>query len=183
MTLPFTAPECFFAVIIVFAVIGLNRGGRREVVSLVFALAGFVFLVVLNGGPALASFIFQRVPVIIAYIFGQSAPATSSPTLQEVQITTVVAFFVILALGYLIGNRAMSKPATPADRIFGLIPGVATGFVVILFINHFFSTLFTLAFQTPNPSEYFVVLVVIAVVALVVGLIAKSMKKSGGAKK
>ena len=183
MTLPFTAPECFFAIIIIFALIGLQQGLRRVLVLLVFALAGLVFLVFLNGGQGLAVFIFQRIPVIIAYVFGQPTPATSTPSPQVVQTTTVVSFFVILFLGYLIGNKVMAKASTPADRIFGLIPGVATGFVVILFINHFFTSLFTVAFETPNASQYFVWLVVIAIVALIIGLIMASVKKSGGAKK
>jgi hypothetical protein len=176
--LPFTAPECFFAVIIVFALIGLQQGLRRVLVLLVFALAGLVFLVLINGGPGLAHFVFVRAPVIVADIFGQPAPNNSEPSLQVQQITTVVAFVVILILGYIVGNRMMPKPATPADRIFGLIPGVATGFVVILFINRFFSTLFTVAFETPNASQYFVWFIVIAVIALVAGLIMASVKKA-----
>jgi hypothetical protein len=189
MTLPFTPQECFFAAIIVFAVIGLQRGWRREVISLAFVLAGLVFLLLFNLGQGIAYFIFVRIPVIIADVLGQPAAKTTTPSASVTQLTTIVTFFAILALGYLVGNRTMPKASSPADRVLGIIPAIITGFVVIFFVNRFFSTnqngtsLFTLAVETPNPSQYIVVIFVIAVVAVVVGLIAASAKKSGGAKK
>src|ERR1700736_5947388 len=125
MSLPFTAPECFFVVIIVFAVIGLQRGWRREVISLAFVLVGLLFLVTLNGGPGLAHFIFVRAPVIIADVFGQPAPKPNNePSAQIGQITTLVTFFVILVLGYFVGSKVMGKADTPAAHILGVIPAV-----------------------------------------------------------
>ena len=189
MTLPFTPQECFFAAIIVFAIIGLQRGWRREVISLAFVLAGLVFLVLFNLGQGIANFLFTRVPVIIADVLGQPAAHTTAPSSSVVQLTTVITFFALLALGYLVGNRAMPKAATPADRVLGVIPAIITGFIVIFFVNRFFSTtqngtsLFTLAVETPDPSKYIVVVFIIAVIAVIIGLVAASAKKSGGAKK
>ncbi len=188
MSLPFTPQQCFFAAIIVFAIVGLQRGWRRELITVAFVSAGLIFLLFLNGGPGLAHFIFVRIPAIIADILGQPAPSTSEPSLQTVQITTVLAFIAVLALSYVVGNR-MPKPATPADRIWGIGAGILTGFLVVLFINHFFNgnqggnSLFTLAIETPDPSNYIGLLLVIAVVIVVVALIATRVKKSGGAKK
>jgi hypothetical protein len=189
MTLPFTPQECFFAAIIVFAIIGIQRGWRREIITLAFALAALVFLMLFNLGVGIADFIFLRIPVIIADILGQPAASTTAPSASVVQLTTIITFFVILALGYLIGNRAMPAPKAPAERILGVIPAIFTGFVVIFFVNRYFASnqngtsLFTLAVETPNPSNYIVPIFVIAVIAVIVGLIAASAKKSGGAKK
>src|SRR2546428_5625392 len=187
MSLPFTALQCFTVTIIVFMVIGLLRGWRREVISLAFVLVGLLFLFVISGGQGLAHFIFVKMPVVIADILGQPKPNPAEPSAQIVQITTLVSFVVILALGYLIGNKVMPKPTTPAERILGVIPAVITGFSVIFFMNNFLSrnqggnSLFTLAVETPNPSQYVVVIFAIAVVAVVIGLVAASVKKSGGA--
>src|SRR2546425_12464701 len=105
MALPFTAPECFFAVIIVFALIGLQRGWRREVVLLAFVGVGLLFFSFLNGGPGLAHFIFVRVPVIFADALGQPAPtANNEPSIQIGQITALVAFAVLLLIGYFVGD-------------------------------------------------------------------------------
>ena len=189
MTLPFTPQECFFAAIIVFAIVGIQRGWRREIITLAFALGGLVFLLLFNLGQGIADFIFLRIPVIIADILGQPTAHTTAPSTSVVQLTTIITFFVVLALGYLVGNKAMPGPKAPAERILGVIPAIITGFVVIFFVNHFFSTnqngtsLFTLAVETPNPNNYIVAIFVIAVIAVIVGLIAASAKKSGGAKK
>jgi drug/metabolite transporter (DMT)-like permease len=190
MSLPFTATQCFFAAIIVFALIGLQRGWRREVVSLAFILVGLLFLLTFNLGQGIAHFIFVRAPVLIADIFGQPVgKLNNEPSAQIVQLTTLITFVVILVLGYLIGNKVMPKAVTPADRILGVIPAVISGFAVVFFINSYFSrtqngsSLFTLAVETPNPSQYIVVIFVIAVVAVIIGLVAASVKKSGGAKK
>lgn len=188
MTLPFTPQECFFAAIIVFAIVGIQRGWRREVITLAFVVAGLILLVWFNLGQGIAYFIFVRIPVIIADILGQPAPTTTAPSTSVVQMTTIITFFVLLALGYLVGNRAMPPAKTAADRILGVIPAAITGFIVIFFINRFFSTqsrtsLFTLAVETPNLNDYIGIIFIAAVVAVVVGLIAASGKKSGGAKK
>src|ERR1700730_16164203 len=98
MSLPFTAPQCFFVGIIVFALIGLQRGWRREVISLAFVLVGLLFLVTLNGGQGLANFIFLKIPVIIGDVFSQPAAKTTAPSASLIQLTTLIAFFVILHL-------------------------------------------------------------------------------------
>jgi hypothetical protein len=66
MTFQLTAPQCFFLVILTFAIIGFQRGWRRELVSLGFSLAAVLFLY-LGGGNGLAQFLFLRLPVIAHY--------------------------------------------------------------------------------------------------------------------
>src|SRR5579875_2815663 len=81
MSLLLTAPQCFFLVILIFAVVGFQRGWKRELVSLGFSLGAVLFLY-LGGGNGLAQFVFIRLPVIAQVVVSNSgkAPAPSSTT-------------------------------------------------------------------------------------------------------
>lgn len=194
MALLLTAPQCFFITLLAFGLLGFVRGWRREVISLGFVLAGVLFLY-LNGGISLAQFLFVRLPIAIQDMFGanpgspkaQSAPPTSS----MVFITTLLAFAVIVAAGYIISNRAVpakQSAATPSDRLIGIIPGIITGYALINYITTTFSRapIITLGINTPNQnfvSGSLLIVVVVGVVAAVAGLIASSVKKGGAPKK
>lgn len=60
MSLPFTDQQCFFIAIVIFAVIGFQRGWRREVVSLAFILLA-VLLVRPDSSRAVSEFL-SRLP-------------------------------------------------------------------------------------------------------------------------
>jgi hypothetical protein len=191
MALLLSAPQCFFLAMIAFGLVGFIRGWRREVISLAFSLAGVLFLI-LNGGAGLAQFIFVRLPVIFQEVFSSNSTVTrpANPTDFQVLLTTLITFAVIVGAGYLIGNRAFPakiSAGTPADRIIGVIPGLVTGYFVITYITNIFakSPVITVGVNTPTQtllSDYVPLLFIVAVVAVVIGLIASRANK-GGAKK
>jgi hypothetical protein len=189
MALLLTAPQCFFIAILAFGVLGFFRGWRREVVSMAFSLAGVLFLY-LGGGKSLAQFLFVRLPVILQIVAGGTSSPKSPPAPSDINIlaTTIIAFVVIVALGYIIGNKAFPKATTPADRFLGVIPAIVTGYALITYITNVFakSPLITIGVNTPSQSlvgNYLLIIFVVAVVAVIAGLIAANAKKSGGAGK
>jgi len=177
------ATQLFYIAIIVFGVIGYIRGWRREVVSLAFVLTGVLFLY-LNGGQYVAKILFQYLPRVIGFILTDKAPAPlPAPPKTVVEFTTLITFIVIVFMGYSVGNRAFEKAKVPADRILGVIPGVITGFAIISASFIVGNTLFTLTIEPidlKSVGNYMLVIFIIAMVALVLGLISLSAKKSGG---
>ena len=187
MALLLTAPQCFFIAILAFGVLGFYRGWRREVVSMAFSLAGVLFLY-LGGGKSLAQFVFVRLPVILQVVSGGTSSTKPPPPPSDVNVlaTTIIAFVAIVALGYIIGNRAFPKAVTPADRFLGVIPAVVTGYALITYVTNVFakSPLITIGVNTPSQSligNYLLIIFVVAVVAVIAGLIATNAKKGGGA--
>lgn len=190
MTLLLTAPQCFFLVILVFAVVGFQRGWKRELVSLGFSLGAVLFLY-LGGGGGLAQFLFLRLPVIAQIVVGSSPSSSHSsgtvPT-TDVLITTIVTFVVIIGAGYLIGNKAFPKPGTPAEHLLGILPAIVSGYFLMLYVTNVLAktSLITFGVNTPNQGvvgNYMLIIFVIAVVIIVAALIATSAKKSSGGKR
>lgn len=189
MALLLTAPQCFFIVILAFAVVGFQRGWRREVLSLVFVLGGVLFLY-LNGGRGVAQFLFTRLPVIFQDASGSANVPVSptSPSDSQVLITTFLVFVVIVVLGYIVGNRAFPPPSNPSDRIMGAIPSIVSGYAIISYITNAFSRtpLITIGVNTPSQSllsSYMLVIFVIAVILAIVGLVVANTRKSAPPKK
>lgn len=187
MALLLTAPQCFFIAILAFGVLGFYRGWRREVVSMAFSLAGVLFLY-LGGGKSVAEFVFVRLPVILQVVSGGTSSTKPPPSPSDVNVlaTTIISFVAIVALGYIIGNRAFPKAVTPADRFLGVIPAVVTGYALITYVTNVFakSPLITIGVNTPSQSligNYLLIIFVVAVVAVIAGLIAANAKKGGGA--
>ncbi len=186
MALLVSSQQCFFITIIAFGLIGFIRGWRREVISLAFALTGVLFLL-LSGGDALAQIVFVKVPVALHDIFGSgSGAAPSPPSPTAVLAITLIAFVLIVALGYYIGNKAFpgnSSNGTPAARLLGILPGLVTGYFLITYIARTFATspVITLGVGTPTQSvlsDYTPLLFVVAIIAVIAGLIASRAKKS-----
>jgi len=189
MALILTALQFFFITILAFAVIGFQRGWRREAISLAFTLSG-VLVLSLGGGEVLGKFAFELFPRILHFLTAGSLGDKPTVTPIEVGITTVVALVAFVAIGYLVSNRAFpNKPSSPDERIWGIIPAIATGFAIVAFITTFFPKantnapqLFTVGFEVPEPSNYIIVMFIIAVVAAILGLVAASAKKRSAAK-
>ena len=188
MALLLTAPQCFFIVILAFAVIGFQRGWRRELVSLGFSLGAVLFLF-LNGGAGLADFIFVRLPIIAQLIAGSSGSngQSTGPTDTQVLLTTIITLIVVVVAGYLIGNRAFDRPKTPQERLLGILPAIVSGYFLMLYVtNRLAKTpLITFGVNTPDQSQvgnYVLIIFVIAVVVIVAALIAASAKKASGKK-
>ena len=190
MVFQMTAPQCFFLVILIFAVVGFQRGWKRELVSLGFSLGAVLFLY-LGGGNGLAQFVFIRLPVIAQVVVSNSgrAPAPSSTTVPatDTLIVTIVTFVVMIGAGYLIGNKAFPKPASPPERLLGILPAIVSGYFLMLYVTNVLTkaSLITFGVSTPNQGvvgNYMLIIFVIAVVVVVAALIATSAKKpsSGG---
>lgn len=182
MSLPFTDQECFFIVMLAFVVIGFMRGWRRELVSLVFVLLA-AFLMNPTASRTFGEFL-ARVPGSISFFLtGRGmAPGTTSNIFGP--WGALLGFAVIVVIGYLIGNKAFPRPATPQDRFIGVVPALISGAFVLAFLSNYIpkgpagQSLFTVAVQAPDPTNYIPVIFVAAVVALVIALIASRTKKT-----
>lgn len=189
MSLSLTAPQCFFLVILAFAVVGFQRGWKRELVSLGFSLGAVLFLY-LGGGNGMAQFVFVRLPVIAQIVVGSSGANRSStaavPT-GDVLITTVITFVLIIGAGYLIGNKAFPRPATPAERLLGILPAIVSGYFLMLYVTNVLTKTSLITFGVATPSQgtvgnYMLIIFIVAVVVILAALIATSAKKPGGKK-
>src|SRR5579863_1709787 len=113
--------QCLFLVVLVFAVLGFMRGWRREILSVAFILAA-VLVIGVGGGIAVAQTIFVRIP--LAFQDPNNLQKPPSPNGTEVAVVTALTLIAIILLGYIVGNKVFPKPATPADRVWGVIPGI-----------------------------------------------------------
>jgi uncharacterized membrane protein required for colicin V production len=185
-----TAQQCFFLAIIAFGVLGFQRGWRREIISMAIILAGILFLIFGNLG--LAQFIFINLPRAIQALLTGVAPSQQAATMptsdSRVAISTGIAFIVFVALGYLISQKVSPKPAGPPERIWGIIPGVISGYAILTFLTAALgkTSLFSVNVNTPNQGligSYLLVIFIVVVVVVIVALIAASSKKKGGGAK
>jgi hypothetical protein len=184
-SLPFTDQQCFFAAMLVFIVVGFQRGWRRELISLVFVLLG-VFLVNPNNARNVGAFL-ARIPSTIGLLITGSQ-STGSQVSQPVESFfgpwgPLLFFAIIMAIGYIVGNRAFPKPATPVERFIGIIPAVVTGAFVLSYLSSFFArdatgrSIFTVAVQPPDPGNFVPIILVIVILALIIALVASRTKK------
>ncbi len=179
-----TAPQCFFLAIIAFGVFGFQRGWRREIISLAFILTGILFLVF--GSLGVAQFVFVNLPrAAQALLTGTAAtqPATTiSASDPRLAISTGLVFVLFIILGYMVSRRVAPKPAGTAERIWGVVPAVISGYAILTFITNAFgkTSLFTVNVNTPNQnliSSYLLVIFIVVIVAIIVALVAASSKK------
>lgn len=185
MVLPLTSQQCFFVTMLVFIVVGFMRGWRREVMSLVFILLAVV-LIHPDTSDAVNSFL-GRVGNFIAYLSGSGSlnSAPSSPGLSFLggPFWSLVIFVLVVALGYYIGNRVFPVPTTPHERFIGVIPAIISGAFVLFYMSDYVkSTGGTENLQVqvapPDPGTFVPVIFVLALIALVVGLVASRFKKA-----
>jgi hypothetical protein len=182
-SLPFTEPQCFFIAILVFIVVGFQRGWKRELISLVGVLLG-VFLIRSDSAQTFSQFL-GRLPGVFSYLVtggSTSTATTATPGLTAVgPWGSLFLFALVVAAGYYLGNRVFPKPATPAERFLGVVPAVISGAFVIGYVSAFVAisgqSQFSIVVQTPNPSSFVPVILVIAIVAVVIALIASRAKK------
>ena len=186
MSLTLGSPQCFAIAIIIFGIFGFLQGWRISLVLMGFTLAAILFLFI-GGASGVAELLFVRIPQTINVLTGgaigpQSPPPPSS---TEVLISALISVGVAMLLGIVIGNRAF--PAKPGsiptkDHFIGIIPGLVTGYALIIYVSHLFAGTQTISLgaTTPSPSSlnnYLVALVVIAIIALVVGLLVARFGK------
>jgi hypothetical protein len=185
MTWQFTLQDALFLLsFITFGIIGYQRGWQREVVSLLFIILGVGFLN-LNGGAYLSKLLYQ-------FLENKSISNTDLlPGHSHYRVwifVTIASLIVIIALGYIIGSRR-PKAKSGQERTLGLIPGLITGAVIGAEVTYFLLpssaksviTTGTLQMNLNFLGNITVLLIfVIAVVAVVIGLMASRPKKSGG---
>jgi hypothetical protein len=183
MTWQFTVQGALFLLsFITFGIIGYQRGWRREFVSLLFIILGVGFLN-LNGGAYLARLLYQ---FLVGKSISQHELLHSHPNVLI--FVTVASLIVIIALGYIIGSRR-PKAKDGQERTLGLIPGLITGAVIGAELTYFLlpnSAKSVITTGTVQMKLHFLgnvtvlLIFVIAVVAVVIGLMASRPKKSGG---
>ena len=187
MTWQLTPLECYAIAIVAFGVIGFLRGWRREAISLAFTLTGILFLIF--GNVRLAQFVYVNLPRAITTLTSGHQNPQPAPTIKvddpKIAISTSVAFLVLIALGYLVSTKVMPKPATTPDRLWGLIPGIISGYAILTFFTNVLnkSLLLQLNINPPNQNligSYLLVVFIVVVVVVILALISASAKKSGG---
>lgn len=172
----------FIIAILIGMVLGFQRGWRREVISLVFVLLA-TFLVNVKTSDFIGGFLSHIPPAITTLLGGTPSQVPSQGPLITGWVPSLLIFAGVIVLGYFIGNKVFPKPATPPERIIGIIPGVLSGAFVLWYLQSFFqsatgnSTL-PLDFAAASPSNYIPIIFVIGVLALVVAVIAARAKKA-----
>jgi hypothetical protein len=182
MSFVLSQSQCFFLFILGFAVIGFQRGWKRELVSMGFSLGAVLFLF-LGGGNGLANFIFVKLPAIAQVASGTASNggATNVNTSNQL-ITTVITFLIVIIAGYWIGNKAFPRPTTPHERLMGILPAMVAGYFIMLYLTRvlFSSNVLTLGVNAPTSSDiggYILIIVVLGIVVSLAALIAASAKK------
>ena len=185
MQLILNSVQFFTFGLILFGIIGFIRGWHREIVSMGFILATVLFLYV-GGANGLASFFLQRVPLGINFLSGGAVgPKTLPPAPSSNQVLAVALIFLLAAIfiGFLVGGSAFKKvTGTPSERFLGIIPGLVEGFAIVEYISHLFasSPQITFGTNTPNPNNLgnsIIVIFLIAIAALIIGLVATRFGK------
>jgi hypothetical protein len=179
-----TAPQCFFLAIIAFGVLGFQRGWRREIISLAFILTGILFLVF--GSVGVAQFVFVNLPHAAQALLSGNSTSQSASTIpagdSRVAFSAALVFIIFIALGYLVSNRVSPKPSGTAERVWGVIPAVISGYAILTYVTSAFgkTSPFIVNVTTPNQnliSSYLLVIFIVVMVAIIVALIAASSKK------
>ena len=172
----------FILALIIFGIIGYQRGWQRETVSLLFIILGIGFLN-LNGGAYLSKLLYQ---FLLGRSISEQDLMRSHPNVLI--FVTIASLVVIITLGYIIGSRR-PKAKSGQERTLGLIPGLITGAVIGAELTYFILpnsgksviTTGTIQMNLNFLGNLTVLLIfVIAVVVVVIGLMATRPKKSGG---
>jgi uncharacterized membrane protein required for colicin V production len=177
--------QCLFFVVLVFAVLGFLRGWRREILSVAFILAA-VLVIGVGGGQTVAQMIFVRIP--LAFQDPNNLQKPPAPNSTEIAVVTALTLIVLIVIGYLIGNKVFPKPSTPAERVWGVIPGIIAGLAVYFTISQMAPVLtkgpaIGLLVSSPNQNvigSSLLLIFIVLVVLVIIGLITSNTKKSGG---
>jgi hypothetical protein len=180
----------FYAIVIaIFAIIGFARGWRSEVISMAFIVPTVLFLYI-GGANGLASFFLQRIPYGFNFFTsGAIGPKTLPPPPGQNQVlaVAVITLAVAIVVGFLVSNnKAFKSGGTPRERFLGIIPGMVEGVAIVAMIGRLFASnpQITVGTATPNPNNLgngFLVIFLIAIAALIIGLLAGRVGK--GSKK
>lgn len=179
--------------IIIMGMIGFQRGWKREVISLVGVIVSVAFLLI-QGGPVVAFIVFVGVPFLIQAV-GNKAQNTGvppqslpGPDVAAVTVASIVCFFLIIALGYVIGSKLVDKPNKPVQHLLGLIPAAISGYILATYVfaklplfaglPFLSSQLIKMDFSAPNSLFISVIAILVVAVALIAGSRKKTVLKS-----
>ena len=183
MALLLQSPQCFAIFIFLFGFIGFLQGWKRSVVLMGFTLAAILFLVIGNAN-GIAEILFVRIPQTVNILTGGAIGPKSPPppSSTEVLISALATLGLAMLLGFIIGGRAFPSASLAMERFLGIISGLVTGYAIISYLSRLFAANPTISVGVTTPSasslgNYIVVLVIIALVAIVVGLITARFGK------
>jgi hypothetical protein len=190
MSLTLGSPQCFAIAIIVFGFFGFLQGWRTALVLMGFTLAAVLFLFI-GGANGIATFIFVRLPETLHTLTsglpggGFFSSTMPPPSAQQVLISALITVGLAMILGIIVGNRAFpGKPGSvpTKDHFLGVIPGLVTGYAIVSYASHIFAGTQSISLgitppTTTNIGNYIVVIIVIALIALVLGLITARFGK------
>lgn len=167
----------FILAILVFIVLGFQRGWRRELVSLVFVLLA-CFLVTPSTSDGLSMFLGQ-IPRAFALLTNPASapPPPTSPGFFSGPWWSLAIFAGLIFLGYVVGNKVFPKPATPPEQFIGIIPAVISGAFIFWYLSRYQPTP-VIDLSATGPTAYIPVIFVILILALVVALISARVKKA-----
>ncbi|HZR42960.1 MAG TPA: hypothetical protein VFB12_22765 [Ktedonobacteraceae bacterium] len=185
MPLPLSEQQCFFVAILAFAVIGFQRGWRRESLTLVFVLLAFV-LIQPASSRAIGTFL-GRIPAGVGYITtgtGSTAATTTPADFLGGAFGSLLIFAGLVGLGYYLGNRAFPKPALPQDRFIGVVPAVISGGFILNYLSQYLpkntagQPYVAVNVPAPDATNMVPVIFVVAIVSVVIALIVARAKKA-----
>lgn len=176
--------QCALVVILVFIIIGFQRGWKRELVSLVFVMLS-TLLIRIDTSDAFGAFI-GRIPALFAFLTGTQAPEnTSPPTFLVGPFWSLIIFSALVGLGYYVGNKVFPKPGAPQERLIGIVPAIIAGAFIVNYMIQYFASVspsnsnsVSLDLQATSPESYVPVIIVVIIVALVGALIAARVRKA-----
>ena len=183
MPLALNSVQCFAIVIIIFGFFGFLQGWRNALVLMGFTLAAVLFLFI-GSAQGIATFIFVRIPQTVNILTGGAIGPKSPPppSSTQVLISALLVLGLAMLLGFIIGGRAFPTATQAMERFLGIISGLVTGYAIISYVSRLFAANPTISVgvTTPSPTSignYIVVIVVIAVIALILGLLTARFGK------
>jgi hypothetical protein len=181
------ATQCFFVVLLITGLIGLARGFMREVITMALVLGAVLFL--LNGGDGLMHhFFFVNLPrAFHDLIYGSSAVTVGTPTVSAPNPTGdylfgLSSFLGLMGLGYAVGHKYGSPPATYQHKVGGILPGLVNGAAISYYATQSILPSTTVDLTSPNGAltqMYLPIILGVGLVGLILVLVVSSMSKGG----
>jgi hypothetical protein len=188
VTLPIGELTCFYIAMLAFIVVGFQRGWKRELITLVFVLLG-AFFIQPTSTTGFSSFL-GRLTAGVGFIFtGKAQTSTTTPSFLPGLFGSwgpLIIFAAVVALGYFVGSKAFPRPSTPSERFIGIVPAIVYGAVILSYLGSYLrasggnSNVVSINLTSPDPSNYVPIIFVIAIVAVIVGMLVSRTKKAAG---
>src|SRR6266516_2841589 len=131
MTWQLTVQEALFLLsLIIFGIMGYQRGWQRETVSLLFIILGVGFLD-LNGGAYLSKLLYQ---FLLGRSISEKDLLRSHPNVWI--FVTIAGLLVVIVFGYILLIRRPTRKSGQ-ERVLRFISGLMTGAVIAADLTYF----------------------------------------------